>query len=327
MENRWLLNKIILLIFLLQPISKPQAGPNDSFDNWKQSFIQRASKAGLPKDFLNSQLSNVVFLAEVIEKDKNQITENKEIDYELWIKKWLRENPSRIELAKAMLIKHKTLLEKIERQYQVDKEIIISLWGVETLFGQITGDYDLLNSLASLSFEGRRRSFFETQLIASLKLIHNGHVTRTKLKGSWAGATGQCQFMPSNIIHYAQDFDGNGIKDIWTNESDIFASIANLLQKSGWKKGLEVGQLVKTTRAAKLKINRYRTVSEYNKLGFRKLNGTMLTGKWKRMLSEIPLQNSPLILRGTNYQPIMRWNRSSLFAAFCILMTDGLKNK
>lgn len=296
------------------------------FEQWKKDYARRASKRGLSKSYILKTLKDVKVDPVVIEKDRNQVIMDPDRDYQEFMQRWLRESPSRIEEGKKHLKENWDLLSRIEKKYRVDKEVIVSLWGTETLYGQITGDYDLIRSLATLSYDRRRRKFFETQLSAAIRLLKQGHATREQLKGSWAGATGQCQFMPSNIPLYAQDFNGDGKKDIWGTKEDVFASIANYLKKSGWKKGKDIGDLAYNTRNKKLNLNRYRSLNAYNRLGFKTLEGKKISGRWKRRrLAEIPLKNAPLILRGSNYSPMRKWNRSNLFAAFNIILMDGFK--
>lgn len=300
---------------------------DESFEIWKISYANRAAKKGLNKRFVLSLLNTVKLDKDVIYKDQNQIVFNTKKDFQVFIKNWLRENPTRIALGKKHLAENYDLLNEIEKKYQVEKEVIVSLWGVETFYGKITGDYDLIQSLASLAFEGRRRKFFETQLNAAIRLIKQGHVKREDLKGSWAGATGQCQFMPSNIKLYARDHNGDGKKDIWNTKADIFASIAYFLKKMGWQKGKSIGTLVLNTKDKDLSPHKYRSKLEYNQLGFRHLDGSQIKdARWsKRKIASIPLNNSPYILKGSNYLPLIRWNNSSLFAAFNVLMVDGLR--
>lgn len=323
LEDNLRFNILILLTFVSFNISNTYA--KSSFDSWKRSFISKAAKRGIPSSFSSKILADVKFDKEIIEKDRNQITSSKKVDYQKWIQKWLRSDPSRINEARGKLKEHYNTLVKVEKKYGVEKEVIVALWGTESLFGKIQGDYDLLQSLSSLTYDGRRKKFFETQLMAALRIIYQGHVTREDLKGSWAGATGQCQFMPSNIPGFARDFDGDGKKDIWNNPADVFASIAYLLKKGGWKKGNTIGLLALDTKGRKFNLKKYKSAHQYNKLGLRNLDGSKLTGKWKRIADEIPMKNSPLVLRGGNYEALMKWNRSSLFAAFNILLIQGLK--
>ncbi len=302
------------------------ASQEAEFEQWKKNYAKQAAKRGLNQAFVLDQLKDITFDPEVVKKDQNQVILSKEKDYQEFIKRWLRSDPSRAEIGKEKLKEHHDLLQKIEKKYGVDKEVIVSLWGVETFYGKITGSYDIISSLATLTFEGRRKKFFEIQLNAALRLLQQNHITRDKLKGSWAGATGQCQFMPSNFNVYAQDFDGDGKKDIWTNHADIFASIANFLKKVGWKKNAEIGSLAYKNTNQKLQANQYRTPEQYNQLGFKSLEGQKITGNWKRRrFAEIPMKNSPVVLRGSNYKPLLNWNNSSLFAAFNILLINEFK--
>lgn len=315
------------IIFILLLLSLNVFG-KESFEQWKQTYAIRASKRGIPKSFVLEMLKDVKEDLNVIKKDQTQLIFDKNLDYNEFIKKWMRSNPSRIERGKQLLSENIELLTKVENKYGVEKEVIVALWGVETFYGEITGEYDLVTSLATLAYEGRRRNFFEKQLNAALRLIKQGHVSRKMLKGSWAGATGQCQFMPSNIPVYAQDFDGDGKKDIWTNKADLFASIANFLKQVGWEKGKSIGSLAIMPESFPKSSNPlvYRSIESYKKLGFTDLNGNELTGSWRsRRLAVIPLKNSPVVLRGSNYSKLLAWNNSSLFAAFNIIIINGLK--
>lgn len=311
----------IILILIIQPFV---SFASNDFNKWKKGYVLRAAKLGIPSSFVKKHLIDVKFLKEVILKDKNQVTSNRFIDYNKWIKKWLRQDHSRINMAREMLIKHGDLLSEVEKKYNVDKEIIVSLWGVETFYGTIMGDYDLITALSSLSYKSRRRKFFEKQLTATLRIFYQGHVSREDLKGSWAGATGQLQFMPSNFFGFAKDFDGDKKKDIWHNHGDIFASIAYYLKKRGWKKNKSVGTLVKKTRPLKLNFKRALSLNKYSKLGLRTLDGKKLKGKRRYKIATIPFSNSPLILKGPNYKAITGWNNSSLFVALNITILDSL---
>ena len=323
LEGTLLVKLLILLTFVQFSVSSAYA--KQSFEEWKKSFIRLAAKRGIPSHFTKKQFENLEFNKEIIEKDRNQVTASKKIDYSVWIKTWVRENPSRIDEAKLTLKENLETLKKVEKRYGVPKEVIVALWGVESLFGKIQGDYDLIESLSALTYDGRRKRFFSTQLMAALRLIYQGHVTREDLKGSWAGATGQCQFMPSNIPGFAKDFNGDGKKDIWNTKADVFASIAYLLKKGGWKRGSTIGSLAITTKGREFNLNKYRSANAYNKLGLRNLDGSKLEGRWKRIIAEIPMQNSPVVLRGGNYEALMKWNRSSLFAALTIILINGLE--
>lgn len=325
--NRTHILLLISSLFLLLLFIAPKAKAAESFEQWKTKYAKKASKRGLPYKFVIDTLKEVKFDPEVVKKDKNQIILSKKADYQRFMQRWLRDSPSRAERGILELKKNKELLERVEKKYGVEKEIIVSLWGVETLYGDIVGDYNIIRSLASLAYDGRRRSFFETQLNAALRIVKKGHVTAQDFVGSWAGATGQCQFMPSNISVFAQDFDGDGKKDIWNNKADLFASIANFLKKSGWKNKNSIGSLALNSNNYEGSLNKYRSRKSYRKLGFTDTDGTKLNdSNWlRRKASRITMKNSPVVLRGGNYKVLKRWNRSSLFAAFNIILVDAFK--
>lgn len=297
------------------------------FESWKKNYIKKAATKGIPKSFATRIFNKVNYLPEVIEKDRNQIILSSKTSYQEFIQRWLRDNNNRIKIGQQLLQENDALLSQIEKKYGVDKEVIVSLWGVETFYGKITGDFNVIEALASLTYDGRRREFYETQLNAALRLIYKSHVSFENFKGSWAGATGQCQFMPSNIPVYGQDFDNDGKVDIWNSKADIFASIAYFLKKVGWKKGASIGSLAIKTKDVEFDLDKYRSQKQYNKLGVRTIDGRHISSEnWKkRKAVEIPLKDSPIVLRGSNFQPLLRWNRSSLFAAFNIILVNSFK--
>ncbi|MDA8792048.1 lytic murein transglycosylase [Bacteriovoracaceae bacterium] len=322
-------NQIFLcLVAVVIIYSQELVAKKESFAQWKKSYAKRASKRGLPKKFVLKLLKPVKLNKKVISLDKNQVLSNSKVSYKKFIKRWLRKEDGRAKRGLKEIEENRALLEKVERKYGVEKEVIVSLWGTETFYGDITGNYNLVESLSSLAYDGRRRTFFETQLNSVLRLIKKGHATQDDLKGSWAGATGQCQFMPSNIWAYAQDFNGDGKIDIWNTKADIFASIANFLKNAGWKKRSSIGSLVIPPDRKVRNLNIYRSPAQYNKLGFKKLNGSTISNvNWrKRKVAVIPLSDSPYVLRGGNYKAIIKWNNSSLFAAFNILLMDYFHN-
>ena len=144
----------------------------------------------------------------------------------------------RVANGKAALKNHRRLLDRIEAKFGVDKEIVVAFWGLESAYGQVRGDSPLIASLATLAYDGRRGAFFESQLVAALEIIQSGDVTPERMTGSWAGAMGHTQFIPTSYLAYAVDFDGDGKRDIWSDDpADALASTAAYLAHFGWKKG------------------------------------------------------------------------------------------
>jgi membrane-bound lytic murein transglycosylase B len=152
---------------------------------------------------------------------------------------------TRLQAAHEAVRREAHLLTPVSEQYGVDRRIVVAIWGLESAFGAITGKYGVVEALATLAYDGRRASYFRTEVLNALRILDHGDVSTAGMLGSWAGAMGQPQFMPSSYLRYAVDWDGDGRRDIWTNHGDVFASIANYLAKNGWRAGQPWGQPVR----------------------------------------------------------------------------------
>jgi len=171
------------------------------------------------------------------------------------------------------------LLEEVAQKYGVQARFIVAFWGIETDFGRITGGFPLVPALATLAYDGRRSAYFRKELLNALEILDGGHIAPKDMVGSWAGAMGQCQFMPSSFLNFAVDGDGDGRKDIWTNRKDVFASAANYLSRSGWKGDQTWGRQVRLpdgfdAKLADLDVRK--TLAEWQGLGVRRLDGSDL---------------------------------------------------
>ena len=202
-----------------------------TFDSWLRDFKKEALTKGISSLTLKNAFKTVKPIPRVVELDRKQP------EFTLTFKQYLNRVVSkrRTKIGKSKLIKHKELLLEVSKKFNVQPRFIIALWGIETDFGRITGGFPVIASLATLAFDGRRSTFFRKELILALKIIEDGHIKAENMKGSWAGAMGQNQFMPSSFHAFAIDYDGDGSADIWNSLPDIFASIANYLSRSGWK--------------------------------------------------------------------------------------------
>ncbi len=230
----------------------------------------------------------------------------------------------RIDNGRAAYADNRKMLRVVETQYGVPAEVIVSLWGLETSYGKNTGGFDLIQALATLAWEGRRSEFFKTELVNALLILQNGHITRENFKGSWAGAMGQNQFMPSSWNKYAVDFNGDGHKDIWTTKADIFASSANYLNKNGWDSSLKWGWQI----AAPQNLGRFTPdqVMPYQQwLGM----GIKFKGHLPSMPATTPLKlivpdggDGRYYLVSKNFDVIKSWNRSNYFALTVGLLSD-----
>jgi membrane-bound lytic murein transglycosylase B len=204
-------------------------------------------------------------------------------------------------------------LGAIEQQYGVDRFIILAIWGIETSFGANNGGFDVIRSLATLTVIGYRPDFFRDELLAALKILQDGHVARDKMLGSWAGAMGQPQFMPSNFITLAVDFTGDGRKDIWGSPPDVLASIANFLRHWGWKGGEGWGHEVVVPRSFDYSRSRA-SYSEWVALGVLRADGKPLPGAGSAILFFPSGASGPAFLVGPNFEVIKRYNNSDVFA-------------
>lgn len=204
------------------------------FENWLHGFMQRAARQGISKTTLDAAFSGASFLPKVIANDSRQAEVAKPLqDY-------LASAASGARLAggRNALERYGSLLTRIERRYGVEKEVIVAIWGMESAFGGFRGSAPVFSTLATLAYEGRRRDLFEAELLAALKILQAGHASAAQMKGSYAGAMGHTQFMPSTFLAHAQDFDADGHRNIWGDDpTDALASAAALLKAEGWRKG------------------------------------------------------------------------------------------
>lgn len=231
-------------------------------------------------------------------------------------------------------------LAAIERRYGVPPSILIAIWGHETSYGSVTGGFDLLNALASLAYEGRRRQLFADEFIATLKLVERG-VPRSQLKGSWAGATGHPQFLPSVYLRLAVDGDGDGRADIWNSQADALASIANYLRNAGWKPNVPWGVKVnvppaldRNRFAARLRSprcgrvherhSRWLTVGEWRRLGLVSQTGVWPADRELASLIEPDGPGATAYLLTTNYRSILDYNCSNFYALSVGLLADAV---
>lgn len=214
------------------------ATSNAGFKRWISGFRARALSAGIRGAVLDRSFRGATYLPKVIERDRNQ----SEFTKTIWEYLDSAASDKRITNGKAALESHRTKLEAIEKKYGVEKEVVVAVWGLESAYGEFRGDTPIVSALATLSYDGRRGRFFESQLIAALKILQAGDTTPENMTGSWAGAMGHTQFIPTSYLDYAVDFTGDGRRDIWADDpSDALASTAAYLSKFGWQTGVPWG--------------------------------------------------------------------------------------
>ena len=302
----------------------------ETFDSWLLSYKTFALKNGISQETINVAFENVKFLDQVIKYDRKQ-PEFFE-DTITYVNK--RANILRVNKAKKLLKKNTNLFIDIEKKFLVEKEILLALWGIETNFGKHVGKMDIISSLATLSYDKRRRDFFSSQLLILLKLIDNKLLNPKTLYGSWAGAYGNFQFMPSTINKYAIDYDGDNKIELKLSLEDSLASAANYINKIGWKKGQPCFYKVKLTNKINKKyinssarqINYRLKVSKWKKKGVVNYNGTDLNSDLKAALI-LPdgKPGSPTFLIFENYEKILKWNRSLRFGISVCTLANMIK--
>jgi len=212
------------------------------FDTWVAGFKLRAQAEGIRANTLDAAFRGVTFDEDVIKRDRNQ----SEFSKTIWQYLSSAASDRRISNGKIALAEYDRTLDAIERRYGVEKEVVVAVWGLESGYGVFRGSNDVVQAMATLAYEGRRGAFFEQQLIAALKIVQNGDTSPRNMTGSWAGAMGHTQFIPTSYLAYAVDFNGDGRRDIWSDDpTDALASTAAYLKKSGWEKGQPWGVEVK----------------------------------------------------------------------------------
>jgi membrane-bound lytic murein transglycosylase B len=245
-----------------------------------------------------------------------------------------------IRSARARLAQHRRVLQKIEAQYGVPAESLVSIWGLESNFGAFTGTRPIITALATLAFDPRRATLFRAELFHALTILDQKHIALDELKGSWAGAMGQPQFMPSSYLKHAVDFNGDGRADIWTTESDVFASIANYLKSAGWVKGERWGREVRVSRAAMNRIERQvpmrangcravremtdaRPLKQWASLGVVLTNGRALPNADMAASLVRGVKQHFLVYR--NYHAIVDYNCSNSYAVAAGVLGDKIR--
>lgn len=240
------------------------AEPNSGYDVWVARFRARAIKRGVAVKVLDSAFLHAGFLPGVIEKDRSQA----ESLYGLEDYLAITVSDARVAMGRAVLQTRHGLLARIEAAYGVEARIIAALWGVESFYGTKRGNIPVISALSTLAYEGRRAAFFEGQLMAALKILAHGDIGPDRMTGGWAGAMGHTQFIPSTYLSYAVDFDGDGRRDVWSDDpADALASAAHYMGSAGWIRGQPWGVEVRVPKALRGQNGRLRPVAEWRKLG------------------------------------------------------------
>ena len=345
---------LFFLIFLLNLSSAYSHDPKNcdalknydfsKFEDWKSEVIARSSEFNLKSDYVRDIIAPYNLNKSVIENDKCQP------EFTLTFSQYIDQRVSDLRIKNGLnkISKYNNLLDKIEDKYNVQKRFIVSIWGLETAYGEITGNYPVIESLLAMSYDERRRNYFTKELFNAIKILEQGHININDFKGSWAGAMGQNQFMPSSFLSYAQDFNNDGKKNIWTDVDDSLASIARYLSGVGsvkwdsnytWGREVlppknikEIEDIVFQTRdkgcLAVKKLSIKLKLSDFKSYGFTKMDGSALDS------NNI---NSYLLRMGRedgdyryyivydNYLNILTYNCSNYYALSVGILSDYFK--
>lgn len=304
-----------LLFFSLLFSASVSLAQEQSFDEWLKELRAEALGLGISEATLDAALTLVEEpIPRVLELDKSQP------EFVQTFAGYMRNRLSdaRIERGKSLLLEYKDLFNRIQQQYGVQPHYLVSFWALESNFGDFTGGFSVVNALATLAYDPRRSDFFRNELLTALRIIEEGHIPVEQMSGSWAGAMGQCQFMPSTFYTYARDGDGDGRVDIWNSVPDVFASAANYLSQNGWQGNERWGREVILPDGfdfTQTGTGVRKTVTQWNSLGIRRVNGNALGNA--DMLGSIVLPagaEGPAFLVYDNFRTTMVWNRSTFYA-------------
>ena len=316
------------------------AVPNQTFDQFLAGIRTDAAQRGISKATLDAALTGVKPIDRVVELDRKQPEFSLKFDqYVAGVV-----SAQRVTAARARYKENAALLEEVGKKYGVQPRFIVAFWGIETNFGANTGGFSVVASLATLAYEGRRATYFRDELLNALKIIDQGHIKAADMKGSWAGAMGQSQFMPSTFLGYAVDWDGDGKRDIWRDKGDVFASAANYLKKSGWNDAETWGRRVTIPAGFESKLDALKRppsdsrcgalgrltadkpLTEWQAMGVRRTDGGDLPAS--NVMAALALPEGPtgpaLLVYG-NFRATLKWNCSISFAAAVGSLADQIE--
>lgn len=294
--------------------AKPAGGKTDAgFRNYIEALWPQASAAGVSRQVFDAAFAGVTFDRSVLKPAGKQA----EFVKPIWSYINGAVTAQRINRGRELAARYQSLLADIEQRYGVDRHVVLAIWGMETSYGGFTGKQRVVRALASLAYAGNREDFFRKELIAALVILQQGHVSMQAMTGSWAGAMGHTQFMPSSFMKYAVDYDRDGRKDIWNDIPDALASTANYLASFGWQRGLPWG--VEVTLPENFDISghdplEYRPFSYWASRGVRRTDGRALPGAGSAAIMLPAGRHGPAFLMTANFRVIKEYNRSNAYA-------------
>ena len=326
----------LVVTFFPQQLPVVQLPPQQTFGEWLLALRAEASAQGISDSTLDAALNGLEPVPVVIERDRSQA------ELVLTLDQYLerRLTPKMIKTARAMGKEHRDVLKRVSAKYGVPPGILVAVWGLESNFGRFSGVRPTIATLATLAYDRRRATLFRQELLAALHILDSGDVSVDRMRGSWAGALGQPQFMPSSFLQFAQDFDGDGRRDIWTSLPDVFASIANYLTEHGWSKGQTWGREVKVPPAVLQRLDKLAPLQTEGCLAQRQMSVPLPLTEWRKLgvtqtsgrrlpSSDI---NASIVRAGKrqfllypNYQAILAYNCVHAYGLSVALLSDKVQ--
>jgi membrane-bound lytic murein transglycosylase B len=333
-RNHIVLIVAALLCFQASPQKAVAQDERSSFSEWLVGVRVEALARGIRQEVVEEALGQIDEpLVESIERDREQ--PETVLSLEAYITSRVR--ASTVRTGRQLLQRHRALLERVSKTYGVPAAVIVALWGIESNFGRLTGTEPTVPVLITLAWDPRRADFFRQELFDALDILNRGDIELKQMRGSWAGAMGQLQFMPSSYLEYAVDFDGDGRRDIWESPADVFASIANYLNKHGWVRGQRWGREVIVPRGRDIGVPRREgscqatrdmsvalPLSEWQRLGVRLPRGRPLSQA--NFTASLFSGSGRSFLLYDNYDALLAYNCANAYALSVALLTDRIAN-
>lgn len=319
------MHKILLTTAVALLLTSGNVMASGDLNEWVVAFKRDAIRQGISESVVEDALKGFTPNSRIIELDRKQPEGT--MTFAQYKKRVI--NDARVAQGRRLYNEHRDLLQKTADKYGVPAQYIVALWGIETSYGNNTGGFNVPHALATLAYDGRRSSFFRKELINALKIIDAGHIDGATMKGSWAGAMGQNQFMPSSFHSFAVDGNDDGKRDIWTSLPDVFASTANYLSRSGWKEDELWGRRVRLPKSFSkdmIGLDVKHELETWKRMGVTLPNGNaipVVAGMKASVVAPDGL-SGPAYLAYDNYRVIMRWNKSTYFATSVGILADSI---
>lgn len=329
MMNRFGIYMSMTLVMCAAVLSAAVAqdkAPTQSFESFLDGVRAEGLEKGLSGAVLDAALTDLTPLERVIKYDRNQ----PEFKQTFWDYQKKRVTPGLIKEGKARMAEHKDLLAQASAEYGVPERFIVAFWGLESRFGKYTGKIDIVQALATLAWDPRRSKFFRRELFNALTILDKGYIDRAQLKGSWAGAMGQMQFIPSSYLNWAVDANADGKRDLWGSPADIFASAANYLKSNGWNPNGTWGRRVMVPNGfdpSRVSRKIDTPLKAYQDMGFRRVTGGDLPNVQINAGMIFPDETDPSLgyLIYDNFNVILHWNRSDTYAVAVGRLSNALR--